>query len=390
MVSLPVSRLSIFPANTAQVLESRKRTFQEWGRGMTLEEYLARDTISDKHEVSRDSRLITWVLAPHDSPGSLDFLCSCETFRRDGLVLKNARPEPANCYGVASVFTPPKHRRRGYAKHMMSLLHWVIAPEESLPTEFPTEWGNRPQRVPGVTPGAFSVLYSDVGPKFYRLCGTLPNQDDGWIVDGPTTTCFNVLKTHEILSSRKKEGRLVWRWLDEASVREAWNEDVSYMEEEMSHSSNCPKPVQFTFLPNKGVAEFQYLRRQYFWEKMDPKPVYWGLCASSSVKASPDPTTFVSWTLDVRPPRSNKLIITRLRVHPDRLQELILEITAFAMKHSVETIEVWNLAKSLLDVSQHLGGTTFFREDHLPCFKWYGSENPEDIAWLWNEKFCWC
>jgi hypothetical protein len=60
MASLPVSRLSIFPANMAQVLESRTRTFQEWGRGVTLEEYLARDATSDNHEVSRDSKLVTW------------------------------------------------------------------------------------------------------------------------------------------------------------------------------------------------------------------------------------------------------------------------------------------------------------------------------------------
>ena len=175
-------------------------------------------------------------------------------FRRDGLVLKNARPEPANCYGIAHVFTLPEHRRRGYAKHMMNLLHWVIAPQEFLPQEFPTEWGSRPQRVPCVTPGAFSVLYSDVGSKFYRLCGTLPNQDDGWIVDGLTTTHFDVVKTHQTLSSREKGERLLWRWLDEASVREAWNADVGYMEEEMFHSSNRLKPVAFTFLPDKGVA----------------------------------------------------------------------------------------------------------------------------------------
>lgn len=269
----------------------------------------------------------------------------------------------------------------------MNLLHWVIAPEEFLPREFPTEWGSRPQRVLCVTPGAFSVLYSDVGSKFYKLCGTLPNQDDGWIVDGPTTTHFDVVKTHEILSSREKEEKLLWTWLDEAGVREAWNADVSYMEEEMSRSNRL-KPVEFTLLPNKGVAEFQYLRLQYFWEKMDPKPVYWGLCTCSNVEASPDPTTFVSWTLDVRPPHSNKLIITRLRVQPDRFRELIFEVINFAKRHNVETIEVWNLAENLSDASQHVGGMTFSREDHLPSFKWYGKRNPEarDIAWLWNEK----
>lgn len=68
MVSLPVSRLSIFHANTAQVLESRTRTFQQWGSGMTLEEYLARDEISDNYEVSKDSRFVTWWVFGRQPP----------------------------------------------------------------------------------------------------------------------------------------------------------------------------------------------------------------------------------------------------------------------------------------------------------------------------------
>ena len=68
MTSLPVSRLSIFPANTAQVLESRTRRFQEWGSGMTLDEYLTRDAISDNYEVSRDSRLVTWWVFGRQAP----------------------------------------------------------------------------------------------------------------------------------------------------------------------------------------------------------------------------------------------------------------------------------------------------------------------------------
>jgi len=90
--------------------------------------------------------------------------------------------------------------------------------------------------------------------------------------------------------------------------------------------------------------------------------------------------------LEIRPPDSNKLIITRLRVRPDHFRELISEVIDFAKRHHVETIEVWNLAENLFDASQDVGGITFSREDHLPCFKWYGEGNPEDVAWLWNEK----
>jgi len=59
-MALPLSSLTIVPATAAQIIESRNRSFIEWGRGVTLEEYLGRDEKVDRHEIGRDNRLITW------------------------------------------------------------------------------------------------------------------------------------------------------------------------------------------------------------------------------------------------------------------------------------------------------------------------------------------
>ena len=53
----PFSGLSLYTANAEQILESRKRTFHEWGRDITLEEYVERD---DRLEAAQDGRLIIW------------------------------------------------------------------------------------------------------------------------------------------------------------------------------------------------------------------------------------------------------------------------------------------------------------------------------------------
>jgi len=74
-----LSRLSLYPANPEQTLESRKHSFHDWGRGNSLEEYLERDEKTERHEVAWDDRFITWILAPRESRNSLNFLCSCET-----------------------------------------------------------------------------------------------------------------------------------------------------------------------------------------------------------------------------------------------------------------------------------------------------------------------
>lgn len=54
------SHLSLYLANAEQTLESRKRSFQDWGRGNTLEEYLERDEITERREVAWDGRYVTW------------------------------------------------------------------------------------------------------------------------------------------------------------------------------------------------------------------------------------------------------------------------------------------------------------------------------------------
>jgi len=77
LISIPM--LSIFCATASQTIESRKRTYASWGRGLTLEKYLERDLGIEQHDVGRDGKLTTWVLAPQDDPETLDFLCSCET-----------------------------------------------------------------------------------------------------------------------------------------------------------------------------------------------------------------------------------------------------------------------------------------------------------------------
>jgi hypothetical protein len=52
--------LSLFPATPEQVLQTRNRTFVEWGRGRTLEGYLERDHILDDLEHATDGKMITW------------------------------------------------------------------------------------------------------------------------------------------------------------------------------------------------------------------------------------------------------------------------------------------------------------------------------------------
>ncbi|KDR67920.1 hypothetical protein GALMADRAFT_79036 [Galerina marginata CBS 339.88] len=365
-LGIPLCELSLFPATKAQIRVSRTRTFKQWGRGMTLEEYLDRDEKSDRHDVAKDGRLVTWVLARRDAPSGIDFLCSCETFRRDGVVVKpeSTRLEDAACYGIASVFTPPENRGKGYARHMMRLLHWVLAPESALP-EFPTDmWGARPDRrewkSEQVLEGhganaAVSVLYSDVGREFYAGCGVLPTggSASGWTVREPFSTVWKVDELVETLGPGEED----WQWLDEKGLHELWKVDAEVMKAEMRGMGSSAG--LFAFLPDKGVADFQVQRQKYFWKKKGVRPEYWGVCKGG------DPSTYASWTID-----TNVLVITRLRAAMDEMEGLMRAVAGFAKRHGVETMEVWGM-----------GGKE--RDEHLSAAKWYGDG---DVRWCFNEK----
>jgi len=77
---ISIHMLSIFCATASQTIESRKRSYESWGRGLSLEQYFERDVGIEQHDVGRDGKLTTWVLAPIDNPETLDFPCSCETY----------------------------------------------------------------------------------------------------------------------------------------------------------------------------------------------------------------------------------------------------------------------------------------------------------------------
>lgn len=55
-----LSQLSLFVATRPQIEESRRRSYPEWGKGMTLEAFEERDNLLDRSEVAADNRFTTW------------------------------------------------------------------------------------------------------------------------------------------------------------------------------------------------------------------------------------------------------------------------------------------------------------------------------------------
>ena len=291
-------------------------------------------------------------------------------------------------YGIASVYTPPENRGKGYARHMMSLLHWVLAPRSSSTGDyaltrdmFPTTWGEPPSPVASCGDAKFSVLYSDIG-TFYQLCGTTGGSD-GWVVRDPIGTVWDVSK----FSARPTDTNTQIEWLSEDACKTLWAEDAKAMRDDLSNYTPATKTL-FTFRPDTGVATFQLRRTVFFLPGQSaPMPQKWGVCISNQNQVTGPSQAFATWTIDIRPEPPSTLIVTRLRSTVELFPTLVELIIAAAKEMDIGQVEVWNLPPKFATLASDLHGVTSTREDHLNAMKWYGPESVDEVEWVFNEKY---
>lgn len=219
---------------------------------------------------------------------------SCATSYRRRVLLRtpgSEEPQESIGYGISSVFTPLENRRKGYAHHMMSLLHWILAPRSALPT-FPEAWGTPPPEVEGYGNAKLSVLYSDVG-EFYKATGP-DGKATGWTTRDPVGTIWDVSKPAKQLPS-DLEGI---KWLDEPEVQELWKKDAQLIKEDITRPETSY--TLFTFLPDVGVGGSLVQRTRFSLSSQNLSvPNIWGMSLLEDEETNP--LTFATWTVDTYP-----------------------------------------------------------------------------------------
>ncbi|HZF48557.1 MAG TPA: hypothetical protein VE093_07915 [Polyangiaceae bacterium] len=183
-------------ATDAQKIERDLLAQEAWGQGLTPEGFAERERRL-RAQAWASEVMLTWLLV--DEGGEV--LASCETFRMQSVLQPKGSAGGAvasSTYGVASVFTEPRLRGKGYASRMMSLLPAAILERD---------------------PAAHAIiLFSDVGPAIYARVGYVERPAFDWVLDpveGDPGEGVELIGEEEVVSAlslipRPAEGFVVW------------------------------------------------------------------------------------------------------------------------------------------------------------------------------------
>jgi len=290
---------------------------------------------------------------------------------------------------VAHVFTPPDKRGKGYASHMMRLLHWVSTKRTSEHNKFPVEWGAPPREVEEADDQLFSILFSGVGNRFYKETGPEVEKSGGWETRHPISTTWEISEQGEV---ERETADNTWKCLKYGDLNSFWEKDVQHIRRTMeklpvSHSHyHSERPTAFvTCLPDEGVGSYSTFYSMFALDGVMSMDV-WGLEKTTDHADQP---TYATWTIDTPMTIHPVLIITRLSATETDFPTLISKIQEIARKAGVRKMEAWNISLNLLGAVAKTGGKTFARERRLPALKWYGEGEAATVEWVFNERFSW-
>ncbi|WWD22246.1 hypothetical protein CI109_106737 [Kwoniella shandongensis] len=353
------SQLILIRCSDAQKTQTRKNHWSNWGAPLGFEEqgWVDRFTTMEQHEWAEEDRYVTWALVRKDDPESTDMLAHCETFKR-----KSIAKEPGSdqikevfSYGIASVFTPPSNRGKGYARTLLKLLHYVIAPPSLLPP-FPNHWGTPPD-IPGFKDAAFSVLYSGVGDRYYATCrrGDGESSEAGWIRHKVT------LRTWKVPAIQGEEsGQEGWEWLGPDSLGSL----EASTEQEMIKGldSRASDRYQFAILPSWSLFKVHAVRSEISpaSKKYPGRP--YGLVLPAVNGHDKDDRPFATWTFPEGEKADRSLEVTHVR-HPVPFEA----IQAAARKAGCVEISIWGETG---DWDKY--GPELDENEPVPCYVVYG------------------
>ncbi|KAF1951496.1 hypothetical protein CC80DRAFT_424774 [Byssothecium circinans] len=372
----------------------------EWRGALDLEAYLRREEVLSNQALTRDGGISYWILIdktaksnPIDPTSSARLpLASCETYRKKALVWRDGEVVETICHAIGSVFCAPHLRGRKYAQRMMREVGEAL---KTYQTSKEREC-------------LFSVLYSDIGKKFYA--------DFGWEPFSSSHVSVPAGASKHVDADRLPTARPLYAndlaelcKIDEAVIRKSL--------EARPKGSN----IAVAQIPDTNTIQWHHAREDFVGNELfGKKPSIKG----AIVGTEEGKRVWAYWTrvwYNENPAESkgNTLHILRLVIedeghsswegsgtqhadehtgdhsHDAAIAALLLMAQREADEWKLEEVEAWNPSSATLAAARMLNPDAEVvqrDQESIASLMWYPPhEGPvaESIDWIGNEKYGW-
>ncbi|KPM46486.1 hypothetical protein AK830_g199 [Neonectria ditissima] len=362
-------------------------TFDSWKDSLTLPAFLTESKFLTTIPLAMDGGMTTWILVDKNlPPDKRPILCSCETFRKRALMSDACgNVQQVLVHGIASVFCPSEYRRRGCAARLMREVAEVLR-----------NWQSEHGKCVG------SVLYSDIGKKYYAKLG--------WIPD--------VNNSHLVFPSGEIDWPAEVRQVAEEHLKELCSKDELMIQAAMA----TPDPTverRLIILPDLDHMLWHIGKEDFATQCIFGKVPQ----AKGAIAGSPGKQVWAIWTHRYyshpdEKTYDNVLYILRLVIEGDEtankvlcdnklwgdlgnaeqaasLKAVLQASQAEAAAWQLDRVKLWKpsvLVQSLVSQSG-LGYVEVEREqESVASGMWYGDDGgmAEAPAWINNEHYAWC
>jgi len=390
----------------------------KWGGALVLDEYLHREEYLMTVPLAKGGGITHWILTVDGmDPADRPILSSCETLRKRALVAaKNGESvtvaydkvvngskgngsrnkEKADTTGegkkveeviahcIGSVFTDPQFRGRGYASRMMELVGERLRSYQGALGSVQGCWHHQTLTPPLAS---ISVLFSDIGKKFYAA--------RGWAAFPSTHLSF----TPQATAAPKKSQSV--KPIDYYELAELCALDERLLRDEMAERLDCGNRTCVALAPDLDAFLWHLMREDFMTKRiLGHTPRIRG-----AVFGAAGSRIWTIWTRSYlsKPPKAdgNTLYILRFVVENESadamylsegVQAVISAARNEAYKWKSGHVELWNPSQYLLDLIRQTGleYEAVEREmESIPSLQWYGAGRSEDVEWIANEKYAW-
>ncbi|KAK2742916.1 hypothetical protein FQN57_005046 [Myotisia sp. PD_48] len=379
-------QLALVVPTQAEKIETIRINGQGWKGPLTIDQYLGREFHLLKEDMVKDGGLSYWILVDRNlPPDGRPILSACESIAKRAFLAHNGNVEDVISHAVGSVFCRPEHRGRGYASRMLAELARILE-----------TWK---QEKTARKKTMFSVLYSDVGKKFYASYGFKPFP----------ASHYSLPPIPPAQQARSASGRSsnmqVVQDMSREDVRRYMCSDamVDQYRQKLKEMSKSSDKALIAYPPDFAHMSWHWARDEYYSQCVAPEK------GEVKVKGASVPSrrVFMTWNKKYGDtPAGNTLYILKTLYDepssPEEKQAVIEALAAIIRRAQVDAYE-WNMTKvdmwnptpligeavKLLDPAIQI---VHREHEGIPALKWDGASEGlgDEVEWVWNERFGWC